>query len=92
MNSQGGKFGQICVEFGSTLPAPRPRPSSFTASTVAPAARSRSTKASQPRIAATCNGVLPRALEERCLLEDAFCCEARCWKLVKEKVRRALQI
>ena len=48
---------------GSTLPAPRPRPSVSTALTSAPAARSRSTVASWPCAAASCNGVRPRALE-----------------------------
>ena len=56
----------------TTLPAPRPRPSLSTASTLAPAARSRSTTASRPNCAARCNGVSPRALEERCLFWKMF--------------------
>ena len=53
----------ICVKSASTLPAPRPRPQLSTALTSAPAARSCSTVAWWPSLAAKCNGVEPRAGE-----------------------------
>ena len=62
-----------CVESGSALPAPGPRPLSSTALTVARAARSRTTTASWPSSAAKCNAVWPGALG------------GTPWKFVKER-------